>query len=183
MGSSYKFRPLGLRILGGLTILCVGVFIVSMVTNLHRLAQLGPGLATIGYFAYVAMWRPYVELSEAGVTFQNIVQKVSIPWPTITGVSTRWSLTVKTQGGDFNAWALPATPSGVAPLAARSQTHRTDAPAVARLITEQRQTYADAGYFNSPAARKLTVSTQWDVLALAILGGGVLLSVVAFLLG
>lgn len=178
-----KFRGLAIRVLGILTILSLIVILGSMIPHPRRLAQLGPAILTAAYFAYVMMWRPYVEISDGAVVFRNIVQTVHLPWPTITSVSARWSLTITTSGGEFSAWALPATPTGAAPRLARGQTNRSDAQAVGQLIEERYQEFFDAGHLTTPAARHLEPTTTTDKPTVILMTVGLIVSVIAIVLG
>lgn len=61
---------------------------------------------TVTVAAYGFMFRPAVEIDDERVTLRNVFRDWSIPWPLVTDVTARWSLTVHTRDRKFGSWAV-----------------------------------------------------------------------------
>ncbi len=67
---------------------------------------LGFAIASYGFFAYA---RPYVAVTDDAVVVSNVLSTVTIPYPRIAYVDTRWALEVYTdQATKVSAFAAPA---------------------------------------------------------------------------
>ena len=53
----------------------------------------------IGVVAWALFWRPSLRMQEHGVTVENVFRTYFIPWPSIQGIETRYSLTIETSRG------------------------------------------------------------------------------------
>ena len=62
----------------------------------------------IVYLCWLVFWYPYVGVDPGGVTIRNIARTYHLTWPAITGVETRYALTLVTRTGRVVAWAAPA---------------------------------------------------------------------------
>jgi hypothetical protein len=62
----------------------------------------------IGAAAWALFWRPSLRMQEHGVTVENVFRTYFIPWPSIQGIDTRFSLTIYTSRGKVPVWATPA---------------------------------------------------------------------------
>lgn len=106
----HEFRPWFGR---ALTIVIGSISVVSVI---GFGAQHGPGAALRALPFLVAatgacwalFWRPAVIVDLAGVTIVNVTRTITVPWPAIQAVDTKWSLTLITAYGRFTAWAAPA---------------------------------------------------------------------------
>lgn len=75
----------------------------------------GPGalsgvwpLLLIAYLGWLLFWRPAVVVHDAGVTIENPFRAITVPWPALVQVDTRYALTLITPGRNYGAWAAPA---------------------------------------------------------------------------
>ena len=75
----------------------------------------GPGalsgvwpLLLIAYLGWLLFWRPAVVVHDAGVTIENPFRAITVPWPALVQVDTRYALTLVTPGRSYGAWAAPA---------------------------------------------------------------------------
>jgi hypothetical protein len=62
----------------------------------------------IAVVAWALFWRPSLRMQEHGVTVENVFRTFFIPWPSIQGIETRYSLTIETSRGKVPVWATPA---------------------------------------------------------------------------
>lgn len=92
----------------------VGVFALWWVGDLAvrgdlaRLAGELPWLLLGCLIAYAVFWRPAVFVDDDGVTLRNLVRDVRVPWPALTGVDTRYALTLITDQCRYQSWAAAA---------------------------------------------------------------------------
>ena len=183
MQGPQKFTNFTSKVRAALGIAASAVILLSMLGDPQRLLQLGPTLLTISYLAYVVLWRPFVEVSGAQIIFRNVFQVIKVPWPAISEVSTQWSLTLICGDRKFSAWALPATATGRAPLLVQGPAKNSHANAVGALIRATQQEYSQAGFLSAPAARRLVATQETDTPTIAIAMVGVIVSVLALVLG
>jgi len=109
------------RVLTAATALTVVVLVASLVgeapaRDVVLAASLG-GLAVLVVWA--ALGRPEVEVSDGTIVLRNVLQTVTIPWPTVVRTQADWSLVVHTTGGRFTAWAAPRSSGTVRALVRR----------------------------------------------------------------
>lgn len=134
--------------------LCVVALASSMVHDgFSALWTVGPWMALVALVMWGAYWNPKVIVDDGGVHLVNILRTVTVPWPAIEDIETKWSLTLVTAYGKFTAWAAPA-PGGMA--AARAANRR------ARLGVDQ------AGHGDDAAHVSATPSSPSGSAAAAI---------------
>jgi hypothetical protein len=115
----------------GLTIVVWAICAAGIVSALLVGAGIAPVvlLASLGWFVWLAFWRPSVVTDAHGVELRNLVRDVEVPYAAIDDVDTRYSLVVHSGGKSFSAWGAPA-PGGAASLrdsmSRRRSTNRTD---------------------------------------------------------
>ncbi len=115
----------------GLTLVVWAICIAGMVSSIIVGAGLAPVvlLASLGWFVWLAFWRPSVVTDAEGVELRNLVRDVEVPYSAIDDVDTRYSLVVRSGGRSFSAWGAPA-PGGASSLrdsmSRRRATNRTD---------------------------------------------------------
>ncbi len=115
----------------GLTIVVWAISAAGIVSSLVSGAGLVPVvlLASLGWFVWLAFWRPSVVTDARGVQLRNLVRDVDVPYDAIDDVDTRYSLVVRSGGKSFSAWGAPA-PGGAASLrdsmSRRRATNRSD---------------------------------------------------------
>ena len=104
------FRPLFGRVLsvivGAVGLVALGGFVV--VGDWSGLVRYGwlPVLLVVAVFAM--FWLPSVSVAEHAVTVRNVLSTVTVPWPAIQRIDTKFALTLYTSGGKVTAWASPA---------------------------------------------------------------------------
>ncbi len=78
-------------------------------------------VAFVALLAWVALWRPRVLIDDDHVEVRNVFRTITVPWPALIHVDTRYALTLYTPGRRFSAWAAPAPGRTGAAIAARQQ--------------------------------------------------------------
>lgn len=92
-------------------IVAIAVTMVSLTVASDGIRALAPFVAPIAlvcFATYALFWAPSVTVSDGGVELRNVLRTVELPWPSITGVETRYALTLETTFGRYTAWAAPA---------------------------------------------------------------------------
>ena len=185
------YRPWFGRIL---TIVICGICAVTAIVvawrnGVRELVQVAPWLVLVAGACWAAFWRPHVDVSDGGVRLVNVFRTIDLPWPAITAIDTKWSLTLETAYGTFTAWAAPAPGVRGAVRATRgdgkhlpSATYRPgDLPSSASgeaavLIRRQWDALRAAGHLDNPRLEHEHAPITWHVailaagLALVVLG-------------
>ncbi|MBX3312582.1 MAG: hypothetical protein KF916_06830 [Microbacteriaceae bacterium] len=65
-------------------------------------------LVLISFLAWWVFWTPRIDIAEKSALIVNVFSRVSIPYPRIKLVDTRYALALTTDRGRFVAWAAPA---------------------------------------------------------------------------
>ena len=65
-------------------------------------------IALVAVVAWALFWRPSLRMQEHGITVENVFRTYFVPWPSITDIDTRFSLTIHTSRGRVPVWATPA---------------------------------------------------------------------------
>ncbi|GAB3390303.1 hypothetical protein GCM10027568_13980 [Humibacter soli] len=73
--------------------------------------------------AWVALWRPRVSIDDDTIEVRNVFRTITVPWPALINVDTRFALTLFTPGHRYSAWAAPAPGRTGAAIAQRKQRH------------------------------------------------------------
>jgi hypothetical protein len=135
--------------------------------------------------------RPSVRLDAGGVTLQNVLRDIRIPWSQLTETSSRWNLKVFAGDHGYTAWAISREPDrpkrggagvfrmptpghvqGVSSAGTRpSMTMpKVTAQSVGETIREAKREYDDAvSPGQPPASTDETVKVTWVPLVLALL--------------
>jgi len=181
----------------------VGLAAVCGVTGLILLGSLARNWA--GYprplfvawviFGMAVAWsvfvRPAVLLDIDGVLIRNVLRDIHIPWNRLTGVSSRWNLSVSAGDKSYSAWALSAQPErpkrapggmfrlptpgrleGVSTADARSRSvvPKVTAQTVARSVRAAKEEYDDAvARGQLPATSEVPVRVTWMPLVIVVL--------------
>jgi hypothetical protein len=64
------------------------------------------GLALVTVVVYAVAQRPAVVAGPDGVLLRNIVRDVWLPWHTVKGVESKWSLSIVTEDASYGSWAV-----------------------------------------------------------------------------
>ncbi|WP_308465400.1 PH domain-containing protein [Rathayibacter soli] len=159
-----------------------------------RVLAIVPGVF-FSLFAWTALWRPYVRVSDAGVRIRNVLRTIDVPWTALIQVDTRYALTLYTPGHQYAAWAAPAPGRTGTSMARRAEQHgRVDAvPTVggrvrpgdllasesgqaAQIVRDHWAMLRDSGAIEAGIAEKTRVPTHWHwwtngaLLALGVAG-------------
>ncbi len=62
----------------------------------------------LSLLAWAIYWRPRIVVDDAAVELVNATRSVRIPWEAVTGVTTRFALTILTERGRYPATGAPA---------------------------------------------------------------------------
>ena len=168
-------------VLGAVAALAV---VLAIWTGDSTLAWVYPGAALLALFSWSALWRPYVEVGDAGVRVQNVTHHVDIPWEALVHVDTRRALTLHTAHGQYTAWSAPAPGFMAAMAASRRQANRearasggapghgdligSDSGNAALVIRESWRTRLDSGQIEIGVADDTPVTRHWNLTWAAV---------------
>ena len=160
-----------------------GAVILALWTGDRTLLWVYPGAVLVAVFCWTALWRPYVEVSDAGVRVQNVTHRIDIPWEALVHVDTRRALTLHTANGQYTAWSAPAPGFMSAMMASRREANResrasgaaaghgdligTDSGNAALIIRENWRRRLDAGQIEIGVAEATAVERQWNFFGVA----------------
>jgi len=75
----------------------------------------GPGalagtapLVLVAYLGWQLFWMPAVVVHDGGITLENPFRSITVPWPALVHVDTRFALTLITADRSYTSWAAPA---------------------------------------------------------------------------
>jgi hypothetical protein len=78
-------------------------------------AMAGPGalagtapLVLVAYLGWQLFWMPAVVVHDGGITLENPFRSITVPWPALVHVDTRFALTLVTADKSYTSWAAPA---------------------------------------------------------------------------
>ncbi|MFV0307995.1 MAG: PH domain-containing protein [Desertimonas sp.] len=199
------FRPTTGRVLTAvLAVIAVIVEVWYAVgAGLADAARVAPFLAVVVFTAWMCFWRPRVEVTDAGVTLVNVLRTVSLPWPSILDVDTKWTLSLTTGYGRFDAWAAPAPGTRTAVFARRSAVEARHVPASARVggmvrpgdlpstssgataeyIRRRWEELREAGHLDTPRLEHERVPQRWHLGTIVTLGVLIALCIVSATVG
>jgi hypothetical protein len=132
--------------------------------------------------AWVLFWIPEVRVDPAEVVLVNPLRTVTVRWPAITDVRTRWGLELVTTRGRYSAWAAPRSGAIGAGRAARLEVRRREvgastpreavirdaASAAASIVLRQWESYRDEGLLGAVEGEGVEVRPR--TTAIAVLG-------------
>jgi hypothetical protein len=73
---------------------------------------------------YLLLWRPRLEVRDAGVLVVNPLRSHRLDWASILSVEIRWALTITTTTGPITVWAVPRPSRGSDPLGMRTDAYK-----------------------------------------------------------
>lgn len=184
VGPTETFRTLPSRVaFVGVAVLALAV-LVPMAFASPAPAILARGVAmgvAVVAWAWLALWRPLVEVSDGGITIVNILRRVHVPWPVFAGVSSRWSLEVSTaDGARHGAWAVPAEHGRT--LRGQPRRSASSAQAAEATITARHRALREAGHLSRQTIGTVQAETGWDRVAVVTGGAATLLAVGVWLI-
>lgn len=170
----------------GVWIACGCAVVLALWSGQERLLWVYPGAMLGAVLAWIALWRPYVEVSDTGVRLQNVSHRVDVPWEALVLVDTRRALSLRTPRATYTAWSAPAPGFLAAMFATGREVNRearasgaparhgdligTDSGNAAVVIREQWRSRLDAGTVTLGVADETPVSRHWE-LGLPMLAG------------
>jgi hypothetical protein len=104
------FRPTFGRVLSVVVALIAAAALAGLVVSgdLNALVRYGWGLLLLAATGIALFWLPSLAVEEHAVTVRNVFSTVTIPWPAIERIDTKYALTIYTAAGRVPAWASPA---------------------------------------------------------------------------
>lgn len=91
----------------------VSLVLIAVGDGIRSVLLAGPWIALTVGAVWAMYWRPEVVVDDSGVRVVNVLHTVTLPWPSIQRIDTKWALTMFTAYGKITAWAAPA-PGGFA---------------------------------------------------------------------
>lgn len=165
-------------------ICCVTEVGLALRGDVPTLLRATAPLALASYGMILLFWLPGVRIGPASVVLDNVVRTVTVRWPAITDVETRWALILVTAEGRFTAWAAPRSSRVGSSRALRSAAIGARVGATARvpdlpssvaaiapaLVMRQWTEYRDAGLLGEVEGRGVNVQVHCGrVLAILVL--------------
>ena len=104
-----RYRPIFGRVLALVTVVvcALGAVALLVADPASTLRYIWPVLL-VGVLAWAVFWRPSLLVQEHVITVENVLRTSFVPWPSITAIDTRYSLTLHTANGRIAVWAAPA---------------------------------------------------------------------------
>lgn len=131
-------------------------------------------VALVGLLAWLAFWRPQVEVSDGGVEIRNVWRTVHVPWPALEEIDGRLGLRLVTAYGSYQAWAVPAP--------RRTRRGREPEPSEAAMLVLRRwDELRAAGHLDDPRLERPRARVDLHTAAVAVSGALLLLSLVLLL--
>lgn len=78
-------------------------------------------VALVALLAWVALWRPSIQIDDEEIRVVNVFRTITVPWPALIHIDTKYALTLFTPGHRYSVWAAPAPGRTGAAMAARKQ--------------------------------------------------------------
>jgi len=104
-----RYRPVLGRILAVVTVVVCALGVIALFWSdpASALRYIWP-IVLVAVLAWALFWRPSLTVQEHGITVENVLRTHFVPWPSITAIDTRYSLTLHTPNGRVPVWAAPA---------------------------------------------------------------------------
>ncbi|MDW4571165.1 PH domain-containing protein [Microbacterium sp. M3] len=104
-----RYRPVFGRVLAVVTVVvcALGIVALFLTEPADAVRYVWPVLL-VAVLAWALFWRPSLLVQEHGITVENVLRTRFVPWPAITAIDTRYSLTLHTAEGRVPVWAAPA---------------------------------------------------------------------------
>lgn len=165
MGETRAYRSAFSRALAVVAVALCAVLLVwlALTAEARQVLRYGAPVALVGLLAWLAFWRPQVEVSDGGVEIRNVWRTVHVPWPALQDIDSRLGLRLVTAYGSYQAWAVPA------PRRTRGATavEPTDA---AVWVSERWDELRTAGYLDDPRLERPRAATRLHTGAVVAVG-------------
>ncbi|MCU1530558.1 MAG: hypothetical protein JWO49_129 [Arthrobacter sp.] len=84
-----------------------GVAVTVVSAGPGALAGTAP-LVLLAFLGWQLFWMPAVVVHDGGITLENPFRSITVPWPALVHVDTRFALTLITADKSYASWAAPA---------------------------------------------------------------------------
>lgn len=179
---------------------CSGAVAAVVMSGFGASAEYLPLIALVAFLTGAGLWRPAVRIDEDAVTLVNVLSTVSVPWPALIEVETRYALTLVTPNGRYTATAAPAPGRLATALSKRDLTRieaqtgsdgrlrpgdlpNTDSGAAAYLVRDYWKRLVAQERIELGVADTTTVTRRWHWTVIAVSGALLIASVFALALG
>ena len=104
------FRPVFGRVLSVIVAVIVASGLAGFIVagDYEGLVRYGWGMLLLVVVVYALFWRPSLDIAEHAITVRNVFSTITVPWPAIQRIDTKYALTLYTTVGKISAWASPA---------------------------------------------------------------------------
>lgn len=200
---TFHYRPLFGRILTGavLVICAAGLVGFALTGDTEDLVRAAWPLLFFSALVIALFWRPEITIRPDAVEVVNVFSTITVPWPAIERIDTRYTLTLYTATRKVPVWAAPAPGIRGAVAIERSDVRNlnesaygpghsvrpgdaTSSPSgqVAFVLRQRWEALRDAGFLDSGAVEEGTLRVRTHGWTIAILATLLLASVVGAVL-
>jgi hypothetical protein len=165
-----------------------GVVATVVTAGPAALAGTAP-LVLIAFLGWQLFWMPAVVVHDGGITLENPFRSITVPWPALAHVDTRFALTLITADKSYASWAapapgirggrnarpddlqgLPATTYGPGKSVRPGDLKSTDSGQAARLVRARWHELVEGGELAAgDAAAPVTVTIRWAAAGAVVL--------------
>ena len=154
MQPTVRLRSRPVRLLGAAMMVMSLAGLVSLgLDGAESSIRFGAPVLMFGVVGWGTFWKPFVEVSDGGITVANTLRTVEVPWPAVQAVDGRYGLRLRTALGPVTAWAAQA-PSGRE--RARGQQSRA-----AQLVEERLELLRGQGHLDNPRLERPRAVVHW----------------------
>jgi hypothetical protein len=162
MEPTVRLRARSAQVLGAaMMVVAVAGVLSALVAGGDTILRFAAPMALFGVLGWGAFWRPYVEVSDGGITVANTLRTVEIPWPAVEEVDGRYGLRLRTAYGPVSAWGASA-PAG----RDRARGGQSEA---ATAVNQRLEALRAAGHLDDATLERPTPRTVWHLPLLAVL--------------
>ncbi len=179
---------------------CCGAVAAVVVSGPGSSVEYLPLIALAAFLAWAGLWRPAVRIDDDAVTITNVLSTLTVPWPALIAVETKYALTLVTPGGRYTATAAPAPGRLATALSKRDLTRvasqagadgrlrpgdlpNTDSGAAAYLVRTRWERLVAEERIEIGVADTTAVTRRWHWTVIAVSGALLVATVAALALG
>ena len=165
-----------------------GIVATVVMAGPGALAGTAP-LVLVAYLGWQLFWMPAVVVHDGGITLENPFRSITVPWPALVHVDTRFALTLITADKSYTSWAapapgiwggrnarpddlqgLPATTYGPGKSVRPGDLKSTDSGQAARLVRARwHELVEGGGLADDDATTTVTVTIRWAAAGAVVL--------------
>ena len=178
---------------------CAGAIVAIIVSDFSNNGKYVWLIAFAAFLAWAGLWRPFVRVTDDGVTLGNVLSTTEVPWAALIQVETQYALTLVTPRGRYSATAAPAPGrlavalsrrdlSGIASSAADGSLRpgdlpNTDSGVAAHLVRSRWDQLVAEERVELGVADETPVLRRWNLPTISISALLLVGTIAAFLLG